>query len=228
MAGPAGRLRGKLIRARHDPVITHSRLHSDAAAQLSGRAHHAPRPRLVSRAANRPGIAGGAPLAFRGLPPRPASRCNVGVNALDPALPVIGSGVLAGVRKSARSKWRAAVLISVHAVIAAHITYFLVAGRTLSPIEPSESMYTLELGYVNCGFIFFAIALGTTLVFGRFFCGWACHIVALQDLCAWLMKKAGVRPRPFRARLLALAPLTLALYMFVWPTALRLKLSLIR
>ena len=42
-----------------------------------------------------------------------------------------------------------------------------------------------------------------TLVFGRFFCGWGCHVVALQDLCAGCMKKVGVRPRPFRSRLLA-------------------------
>ncbi len=37
------------------------------------------------------------------------------------------------------------------------------------------------------------------------------------------MKKAGIRPRPFRSRLLVYAPLVLALYMFVYPT-LRRKL----
>jgi polyferredoxin len=30
-------------------------------------------------------------------------------------------------------------------------------------------------------------AILLTLVFGRWFCGWACHLVALQDLCAWLL-----------------------------------------
>jgi len=113
-------------------------------------------------------------------------------------------------------------LIGVHALVALHLTHYLIAGRSLSPVEPSESMYTLELGYVNCGFIFFGIALAGTLVFGRFFCGWGCHIVALQDFCAWIMKKLGVRPKPFRARLLAFAPLVLALYMFAWPTFARL------
>ncbi|HJQ98070.1 MAG TPA: tetratricopeptide repeat protein [Candidatus Polarisedimenticolaceae bacterium] len=150
-------------------------------------------------------------------------KCNVGVPADDPGgLPVIGQGPLAGVRKSRRGRWRAAVLISVHAVIALHVTHFLVAGRTLSPVEPSESMYTLELGYVNCGFVFFGIALLATLVFGRFFCGWGCHIVALQDLCAWLMRRLGVRPKPFRSRLLAYGPIVLAFYMFAWPTLWRL------
>jgi tetratricopeptide (TPR) repeat protein/ferredoxin len=112
-------------------------------------------------------------------------------------------------------------LIGVHALVALHITHYLIAGRSLSPVEPSETMYTLELGYVNCGFIFFAVALAGTLIFGRFFCGWGCHIVALQDFCAWIMKRLGVRPKPFRSRLLAYAPLALAFYMFGWPTLLR-------
>jgi polyferredoxin/tetratricopeptide (TPR) repeat protein len=139
-----------------------------------------------------------------------------------PTISGSGTGKLTVIRKSKRSKWRAGVLIGVHALIALHITHYLIVGRTLSPVEPSESMYTLELGFVNCGFVFFAIALAGTLVFGRFFCGWGCHIVALQDSCAWLMKKLGVRPKPFRSRLLAFAPLALALYMFALPTLLRL------
>jgi polyferredoxin len=113
------------------------------------------------------------------------------------------------------------VLIGVHALVAIHITHYLIAGRTLSPVEPSESMYTLELGYLNCGFIFFAVALSGTLIFGRFFCGWGCHIVALQDFCAWIMKKLGVRPKPFRSRFLAFAPLAAAFYMFGLPSLVR-------
>lgn len=145
--------------------------------------------------------------------------------AVDPDagdLPVAGTGKLKQVRKSRRSKWRAAVLLTVHLVMAAHVAHFLMTGRTLSPVEPSESMYTLELGYLNAGFLFFLLALAGTLVFGRFFCGWGCHLVALQDLCAWLMKRLGVRPRPLRSRRLLLVPVGLAFYMFVWPTLRRL------
>lgn len=113
---------------------------------------------------------------------------------------------------------RAAVLILVHVLIAAHIIHWNVAGSTLTPVEPSESMYALEQGLVNAGFVFFTLAILSTLIFGRFFCGWGCHVVALQDLCGWMMKKLGARPKPFRSRLLILFPLALALYMFVWPT----------
>ena len=91
-------------------------------------------------------------------------RCAEAVDPGDPALPVAGSGSLSGVRKSTRGRWRAAVLIGVHLLIALHIAHFLSQGRTLSPVEPSESMYTLELGQLNAGFIFFLVALLSTAV----------------------------------------------------------------
>ncbi len=122
-------------------------------------------------------------------------------------------------------KRRAAVLIAIHIAIAAHILHWKITGSTLSPVEPSEAMQTLELGRVNAGFIFLIAALLATLIFGRFFCGWGCHLVALQDLCGWMMKKIGVRPKPFRSRLLVFAPILLAFYMFVWPTLKRLAID---
>ena len=79
----------------------------------------------------------------------------------------------------------------------------------------------MELGYVNAGFLLFVGLILLTLVVGRFFCGWACHVVAYQDLCAWLLAKVGLRPRPVRSRLLVLVPLGAAFYMFAWPTVLR-------
>lgn len=119
------------------------------------------------------------------------------------------------------SRRRAIVLIALHVVIVAHVIQWLITGRTVSPIEPSEAMYTLNDGHLNAGFIFFSLAILATLVLGRFVCGWGCHVVAYQDLCAWLLKKIGIHPKPFRSRLLVLAPLALALYMFVWPTIYR-------
>jgi len=104
----------------------------------------------------------------------------------------------------------------------AHIIQWRLMGRTVSPIEPSETMYTLQNGFVNAGFIFFTLAILATLIFGRFVCGWGCHILALQDFCGWLLKKMGLHPKPFRSRLLVYVPLAAALYMFVWPVAYRL------
>ncbi len=119
-------------------------------------------------------------------------------------------------------KWRAAVLLAVHGVIALHIAHWLTAGSTVTPVEPSEAMAFAKAGVVNAGLIFFAAVILLTAVFGRFFCGWACHLVALQDLCAWLMRKLGIQPRPLRSRLLRLVPAAAFLYMFIWPAAYRL------
>ena len=103
----------------------------------------------------------------------------------------------------------------------AHVIQWWIMGTTISPIEPSETMYTLQRGAINAGLIFFSLAILATLIFGRFVCGWGCHILALQDFCAWLLKKIGLTPKPFRSRLLVYVPLIAALYMFVWPTVFR-------
>jgi polyferredoxin/tetratricopeptide (TPR) repeat protein len=126
------------------------------------------------------------------------------------------------IRKSKTSRWRAAALITLNLLMIAHIIQWRIMGTTISPIEPSETMSTLQQGAINAGFIFFALAILATLILGRFVCGWGCHILALQDFCAWLLKKAGLTPKAFRSRLLIYVPLIGALYMFAWPTLYRL------
>lgn len=118
--------------------------------------------------------------------------------------------------------WRAAALISVYLLIAIHIAHWKISGRTLAPLELNEVMYTLELGIVTAGFIFMAMAFLSAAIFGRFFCSWGCHILALEDLSAWLLKRVGIRPRQIRSRLLLLVPPAALFYMFVWPQVSRL------
>ena len=116
-------------------------------------------------------------------------------------------------------RWRFAVLIFFQLLIIAHVVQWLIMGTTVAPIEPSESIKTVQSGVITVGFIFFVVAIGSTMILGRFFCGWGCHIMLLQDWCGRLLDKVNIRPRPFRSRLLRLMPLALALYMFVWPVA---------
>jgi len=121
------------------------------------------------------------------------------------------------VRASKMSRRRAWVLIGVHVLVGLHFLHWGLTGRSVTPVEPSEAMQTIELGGVNAGFVLFLVLIGSTLVFGRWFCGWACHVVALQDLCAWLLGRMGLKPRPMRSRLLVLAPWVVAGHMFLWP-----------
>ncbi len=117
---------------------------------------------------------------------------------------------------------RAIVLILVHLAIGVHIAHWKLHGRTLAPLELNEVMQTLELGVVTAGFLLMATAVGSVLIFGRFFCSWGCHLLALQDGAAWLLGRLGIRPAPFRSRTLALIPAGAAIYMFLWPSLARL------
>ena len=126
----------------------------------------------------------------------------------------------AGTRRFTR--WRVRSLIAVHLLIVAHITHWVVSGRSLAPLELHEVMYTLELGIVTAGAVFMLFTVLVTAVFGRFFCSWACHILALQDLAAALLRRLGLKPRPLRSRLLLWVPLGVMAYMFLWPQAKRL------
>lgn len=95
-------------------------------------------------------------------------------------------------------------------------------NTTITPVEPSEAATSIETGVINAGFLLFLLLIGITLVFGRFFCGWLCHVVAYQDAAAWLLKQVGLQPRPVRSRLLYFIPFYAAFDMFLWPTVSRL------
>ncbi|MHC4947300.1 MAG: 4Fe-4S binding protein, partial [Planctomycetota bacterium] len=125
-------------------------------------------------------------------------------------------------RPNRLARWRAGCLAAVYLLIGLHIAHWKIAGRTLAPLELNEVMYTLELGVITAGFIFMAAAFLSAALFGRFFCSWGCHILALEDLSAWLLKRVGIRPKPVRARLLLLVPPAALFYMFIWPQITRI------
>jgi len=141
----------------------------------------------------------------------------------DVSLPVLRN-------KNYKRRWT--VLWIVQLLIIAHIVLWALSkkygwfgGATLTPIEPSEGMELVKNGVINAGAIFFILALISTFVFGRWFCGWGCHVVLLQDGCYWLLRKIGIRPKPFRSRLLMWFPFALGVYMFIWPLFYRLAVA---
>jgi len=122
-------------------------------------------------------------------------------------------------------KRRAVVLVAVQLLLIAHVLWWLASGSTLSPLEPSEGMSFAKEGVVNAGLVLLSVAVLATLIFGRYFCGWGCHLLLLQDFCRWLLLRVGIRPRPFRSRSLRLIPIAAFLYMFLWPIFVRIYLG---
>jgi tetratricopeptide (TPR) repeat protein/ferredoxin len=143
-------------------------------------------------------------------------------NCTQPGAPAAALQPGTRIRKSRAGKWRALVLVLVTLAMVGHIVHWKVAGETLTPLEPSESMEFSKRGVVNAGFVFFAIMIGSTLIVGRWFCGWACHFVALQDAAGWLLKKLHLRPRHVDLGILGWVPWLAAVYMFLQLIAERL------
>ncbi|MCH2134475.1 MAG: 4Fe-4S binding protein [Phycisphaerales bacterium] len=159
--------------------------------------------------------------------PEPSPPCTSG----SVSLPVV-DGAQRVVKNTRMGRRRAIVLGLVQLAIIVHVVIWLLSreygwfgGRTVTPIEPSESMEFAKNGVINAGLIFFVLALLSTLILGRWFCGWGCHVVMLQDFCLWLMQRFKIKPKPFRSRLLLWAPLILAIYMFIWPVFYRFVIA---
>lgn len=144
----------------------------------------------------------------------------------DHTLPVIDVDPRTGRKRSRAGLWRAWSLVGVHLLMIGHYLHWVWAGKTLTPVEPSEAMDTLRAGEINMGFLFFAAALLATLVLGRWVCGWGCHLIAYQDLTLWVFKRLRLRPKAFRTRFMVFIPLAAAIYMFLWPLGWRIWHSL--
>lgn len=118
-------------------------------------------------------------------------------------------------------KWRIATLVGVHLLFVAHFVHWKLKGRTLAPLEFNEVLYTIHQGIVTAGFVLMALVMVATLVFGRFFCSWGCHILALQDAAGWLMDKLHIKRQPIRSRTLIWVPIAVMFYLFIWPQLLQ-------
>lgn len=167
------------------------------------------------------------PMSSTSKKKRSAARCTpkvpVDKRGADVSLPVIAVDPETGMKRSRAGIWRAYVLIGVHVLMLGHFLHWIYAGNTLTPVEPSESAEFFRRGEINMGLIFFGLAILATLVFGRFVCGWGCHLIAYQDLMLWVLKKLHLRPKAFRTRFLVFIPLVIAAgWMFILPMVVRL------
>ena len=63
--------------------------------------------------------------------------------------------------------------------------------------------------------VLFAFAF--TQIFGRFFCGWACHFGAIQELSYYILKKLNIKTITIDSKLVTLLPIIILLNYYVLP-----------
>ena len=113
-------------------------------------------------------------------------------------------------------KLRLLSLIFIHLLILAHIYIF--GDKIIGSIDFQEFFHAfIKHGILNAGGILVILAFVTTLIFGRFFCGWACHFGAVQELSWWLLKKIGINPITINSKLVTLLPFVILLNFYIIP-----------
>ena len=116
-------------------------------------------------------------------------------------------------------KLRIAILIGVHVLILMHVLYF--GDDTIGSVDFQEFFHAfLKHGIINAGGILVLLAFLTTLIFGRFFCGWACHFGAVQELCWWLLNKLNIKPKTVDSKLVTILPIVILLNFYIVPNLL--------
>ena len=113
-------------------------------------------------------------------------------------------------------KLRIASLIGIQFLILAHIYIF--GDQIIGSLDFQEFFHAfIKYGIVNAGVLLVILAFVITLIFGRFFCGWACHFGAVQELAWWLFKKMGITPRTVNSSLITILPLFILLNFYLAP-----------
>ena len=88
-------------------------------------------------------------------------------------------------------KARVACMILIHVLILMHV--YVWKSSVIGSVDFQEFFHSfLKLGIINAGTLLVLVAFTFTLIFGRFFCGWACHFGAIQEFSYYILKKLKV------------------------------------
>ena len=109
---------------------------------------------------------------------------------------------------------RASVLIGVNVLILLHIYYF--KDNIIGSVDFQEFFHSfIKSGVINSGVILVLLSFIITLLFGRFFCGWACHFGAIQELSWLILKKLKIKPITINSRLVVILPVIILMNYYV-------------
>ena len=113
-------------------------------------------------------------------------------------------------------KYRIISFVLVHLLIFIHIIWF--QNSFLGSFDFQEFFDRfIGHGILNAGSIMVIFAFFSTLIFGRFFCGWLCHFGAIQELAWWMFSKMGIKPKTINSRLVTFLPLFILFNFYIVP-----------
>jgi len=113
-------------------------------------------------------------------------------------------------------KYRVISFIVVHILILVHVLWF--KNAVLGSFDFQEFFDRfIGMGILNAGSIMVIFAFFSTLIFGRFFCGWLCHFGAVQEFAWWVFSKFGIKPKTINSRLLTFLPLFVLFNFYIIP-----------
>ena len=113
-------------------------------------------------------------------------------------------------------KYRLISFITVHILILVHVLWFKNAAVGSFDFQEFFDRF-IGLGVLNAGSIMVIFAFFSTLIFGRFFCGWLCHFGAIQELAWWVFDKLGIKPKTINSRLITFLPLFILFNFYIIP-----------
>ena len=112
-------------------------------------------------------------------------------------------------------KYRVLSFVLIHLLILIHVSGY--GQEIIGSIDFQEFFHSfLKIGTINAGVIMVFIAFFTTLIFGRFFCGWACHFGAVQELSWIILQKLNITPKTVNSRLIVVFPLFILLHFYIF------------
>ena len=113
-------------------------------------------------------------------------------------------------------KARIFCLIALHILILLHIFYW--GDNVVGSVDFQEFFHSfVKYGIINAGVILVIVAFITTLIFGRFFCGWGCHFGAIQELAWFILKKMNIQPKTIDSKLVTFLPLLILIHLYILP-----------
>ena len=113
-------------------------------------------------------------------------------------------------------KYRLISFLFVHILILLHVLWF--KNSTVGSFDFQEFFDRfIGMGVLNAGSIMVIFAFFSTLIFGRFFCGWLCHFGAVQELAWWVFDKLGIKPKTINSRMITFLPLFILFNFYLIP-----------